>query len=328
MRQRSRCLAAVLAAVSAAACDNAGDGLGLGVLQTGSVNVQVYLDRDGSGGLNSADTLYPGARITLRRATDQLPVKTAPTTANGTVLIEGVSVGDYVVTVDAQGLGDSVQVAEISAGGELRLVPPPTVREVTIRLAYPELSIRAARQATAGRRVLVRGLVLAGVQSYSDTTSYVRDTSTAVRLTRVLLRGGGAGNNPGDTVTVLGTVSSRGGQPTLDQAIISFFGPRTAPVPLSVTSAVAASAQGGTLDAGLVSVAVMVISESGPLGDDYRLVASDGSGALTIILDANIPINAQSVPVGRSITVRGILVPDGTGKWQLKPRSGGDVTLL
>jgi hypothetical protein len=99
-------------------------------------------------------------------------------------------------------------------------------------------------------------------------------------------------------------------------------------VALSVTAAVAASAQGGLLDAGLVLVSNLVISESAAQAPDYRLVASDGSGPLTIIIDGNITINPVDFQVGRTITIRGVLVPNGVGAWRLKPRDGDDITLF
>lgn len=326
-----RCRIAPIAAAAILAvngCDNAGSDLGLTVLGTGTVPVQVYLDRDGSKTFNQADTLFPGAIVRLHPALGGKVIQTAQTNVvAGIASLEGVSVGDYSVSVDPASIGDSISVAQILFP-LVRIEPNEISTLVVVRLSYPDVSILQARLSPLGKRVLIRGRILAGVQSFRDTTSHMIDTSTTIRLTKASLRGGGSGNSPGDTVTVLGTVSSRGGQPTLDQAVISVFGGRPAPVPISVSSAVAATAQGGALDAGLVLVSNMVISESAAQAPDYRVVASDGSGALTIIIDGNITINPVAFLVGRTITVRGVLVPDGLGGWRLKPRDGGDITLF
>lgn len=322
---RTAPLAASILAISA--CDNAGSDLVLTVLSIGSASAQVYLDRDGSTTFNPPDTLYRGARILLIPRQGGKVVAEEVTNASGVVTFGDLPVGDYTISVDPLSIGDSISVADIG-GPEVRIQPNEAAPQSQIRLSYPEVSIRAARQAPAGRRVIIRGRVLSGLQSFRDTTSHLIDTSTTIRLTKASIRGGGAGNTPGDTVTVLGTVSSRAGQPTLDQAVISVFGGRPAPVPVALSSAVAATAQGGVFDAGLVLVSNMVISESAPQAPDYRLVASDGSGSLTIIIDGNININPGAFTVGRAMTVRGVLVPDGLGGWRLKPREIGDITLF
>ncbi len=318
--------AAAAVLLAAVACDNAGSTLTPALPGGGLLRLQVYLDRDGSLTRNDVDTTFAGVKVTLRPPNGGSVIKTlSPTPPTGAFTEGGIVVGNYSVTVDPTSFGDSLVVGDISPN--LISIKVTDTAQVVIRLSYPSLSIRQARQQAVGKRVMVRGLVLAGVQSFRDTTSHVRDTSVAIRMTRVFVRSGG-GNNPGDSVTVLGTVSSRDGQPTLDQAVVTVFATRPAPVPLPVTSLVASSAQGGALDASLVLVSNLVISESGAQAPDYRVVASDGSGPLTILFDGTIPITPTAFPVGRTISVRGVLVPDGTGKWQLKPRNGNDVTLF
>lgn len=308
------------------ACDNAGSTLFPQISEVGLVEIQVYLDRDGSQHLNGADTAFAGAKVELRPPNGGAVIRSINTGPLGAFL-EGVNVGDYSITVDPASIGDSLVVGEIDppqirvqAGGE-----PPLL---SIRLEYPTLSIRQARQQPAGKRIMIRGLVLSGVQNFRDTTSHVRDTSVAIRLTQAFLRFGGAGNDPGDSVTVLGTVSSRAGQPTLDEALITRFSTRPPPVATTLTAAVAATAQGGALDAGLVLVSNLVISQSGAQAPDFRIVASDGTGPITILVDDFIPIDPTAFSVGRTISIRGVLVPEGPGKWQLKPRDNNDITIF
>jgi hypothetical protein len=308
-------------------CTNAGSDLGPTTSASKSIGVNVYLDRDGSNSASPGDTVYHGARISLRPLSGGKILQTVSSSPNGDAEFRDVPVGQYLVTVDSASLGDTLGVGRVDPGELLvRFDDDPPL--ITIRLTYPEVPIRAARQAPLGRRLLLRGLILAGVQSFRDTTSHVADTSSQLRLTRVVLRGGITGNNPGDSVTVLGTVSSRAGQPTLDQAIITMLGPRPAPIPVSLTTATAATASGGVLDAGLVQITNAVISDTLTVAPDFHVVGSDGSGPVTVVLD---PIGGFFPGVflpGRRMSVRGVLVPTGSGVWRLKPRTPGDVTVF
>jgi hypothetical protein len=197
-----------------------------------------------------------------------------------------------------------------------------------VYVGYRQAFIRQVRSMVAGQRILIRGLVLAGVQSFRDTTAHIADSSGQIRLTRVTLRGTLTSNNPGDSVSVVGTISSRAGQPTLDLAAITLIGPRLPPLPILVTTAEASSALNGTLDAGLVQISDAVISEAAAEGLDYRVVGSDGSGPVAVILDALGSFNRQAFTPGKVMTIRGVLVPDGSGQWRLKPRNGGDVSVF
>lgn len=319
-----------LAACSVAAglsCSNAGADLGYDPSGIAAVEVQAYLDRDGSRTRTAADTVYAGAQVSLRPPEGGQVFLTGATDALGVKRFNEVAYGEYSVTVDVSSIGDSLLVAAVDSNRvrvRLGSTPPPVV----VRLAYPEVSIRAARTLPAGKRVMLRASVLAGVQSFGDTTAHVMDTSGQLRLTRVSLRAGSVGNNPGDSVSVLGTISARAGQPTLDQALITNIVARPAPVALSVTSAVAAAASGGSLDAGLVLVTGAVISDTATVVPDFRVVGSDGSGPVSVILDGTGNYNRAAFIPGRTMIVRGVLVPDGTGKWQLKPRFPLDITVF
>jgi hypothetical protein len=310
----------------AAACSNAGSDLGFGPVTTGVVNVGVYLDRDGSRTFTALDTVFAKARVALFVAGSVDTLRTVATDSKGIALFQDVPAGRYRVAVEPRSLGDSIQVLAYDSA-QVTVTAKSGGSAVVARVGWPEVTVRQARALPAGKKVFIRGLVLAGVQSFRDTTSHVADSSGQIRLTRVTLRGGLLGNNPGDSVTVLGTVSSRAGQPTLDQALIVTFATRPAPVPLPVTTAVAALASGGTLDAGLVQITGATIDSVATVAPDLRLVVDDGSGPLTVILDGNLGFPSGPFTVGRVLTAKGVLVPDGTGRWIFKPRSFGDVTL-
>jgi hypothetical protein len=336
---RSAAGAALALAAAPAACSNAGESLGVSVQPTGIVNVGVYLDRDGSHTFTTLDTVFAGARVALLLRGSQDTLRTMASLATGFARFDAVPVGEYTVAVAASSIGDSIQVAAIDSGN-IRLSASDPNHNVLVRLGYPEVSIRAARALPQGRRVFIRGVIEAGLQAFRDTTSYVADSSGQIRLTRVSLAGGRAGNNPGDSVRALGTMSARAGQPTLDLAVMTTVASGPAPVPVDLHTATAATANGGVLDAGLVrllSNALILDTMSVPPPDfqDFQMHVDDGTGTLTVYIDRtfldDLNVSRTVFCPGNSLTIaRGVLVPDAAGAWMLKPRAGlnGEIRLF
>lgn len=324
-------LMALAVSALAAACVNEGSDLGFGPEGTGLIGVIVYLDRDGSRTVTPADTLFRNARVALFLGSGNDTLETAMTDVEGIARFHQLSFGQYRVAVVPNSIGDSIEVQQIQVGALdtnlVRLRASADTLVAIVRLGYPEVSIRAARELPAGRRVFIRGLILAGVQSFRDTTSHLADSSGALRLTRVALLGGLTGNTPGDSVSVLGFTSSRAGQPTLDEARISRFNTRPPPIALPVSSGTAATASNGSLDAALVRITGAIISDTITVAPDFQVTVSDGTGTLRVILDANISFPRTAFAPGRSMNAQGVLVPDGVGGWVFKPRALGDVTL-
>jgi hypothetical protein len=318
----------VLAAACLAGCNNAGSDLSFAPTTHRTIAAVLYTDRDGSGSRTSADAPVAGARIALRPPGGGQVIVSSLTNEAGVASLFPIPVGHYTVTVDPGTLGDSLSVRSVDPNPvELPWSPDTGAVVVNILLAYPSLSIRQARLEPPGRRVILRGLVLSGPQAFRDTTAHLQDTSGYLRLTRVSVRGGG-GAFPGDTITVLGTTGARAGQPVLDLATISIITNRPAPVAIATSTAAAASASGGTLDAALVQVTGAIISDTATVAPDFRVTVNDGSGPLTVLLDAQTGFNPEIFRPGRSSTIRGVLVPNGTGQWRLKPRFGADVQLF
>jgi hypothetical protein len=330
---RPRRLAALAGLALLAGCDNSGLDLGFGAEETGTVLVGAYLDRDGSRTFTPPlDTLYANARIALvlKGSGDTLRIRT--TGQNGLADFTSVPLGEYKIGVVKSSLGDSVEVGAILVGPttttEFKLRTSPDTVFVDARLTYPEVSLRQARTLPIGRRVFARGVVLVGVQAFRDTTSHVADSSSALRLTRVVLRGGLAGNNPGDSVSVLGVTSTRLGQPVLDQAVLTRFATRPPPIPIQVSTGVAATANTGVYDAQLVQITSAAITDTATAAPDFRVTVTDGSGALVIVLDGNINFVRSIFQPGRTVNGRGVLVPDGAGGWAFKPREPQDIVVF
>lgn len=331
-------LSALAVVAVAAGCVNEGADLGFGPDESRVVVIQAYLDRDGSRTPTALDTLFRNARVALLAKGSVDTFRTATTDQFGRGIFANVPLGEYRATVVPGSIGDSIQVQQVDTTSGVIIGTPSTSTEIRVtfnddtvgvaaRLGYPEVSIRQVRALPAGRRVFIRGIVLAGVQSFRDTTSHVSDSSGALRLTEVSLRGGLTGNSPGDSVSVLGLTSSRSGQPTLDKASIARFATRPAPIPLPVSTGTAASASNGALDAQLVLITGAQISDSATIAPDFRVLVSDGTGTLTMLLDANISFPRTQFCPGRTLNATGVLVPDGVGGWMFKPRQLGDVTL-
>jgi len=322
----SRLFAFVL--LAAVGCSNAGEDLVVGAPSRAGVELIVVVDRDATGTQTPPDTVLGGARVSLRPPSGGVAIQTVTTSLAGIAEFQNVPVGDYVITVDGATIGDSLIAGQPTPVRVTASFDPGEVEPVLVFTGYRQYFIRQARALAQGQRVLIRGIILAGVLSFRDTTAHVADSSSQIRLTRVTLRGNVSSNNPGDSVVVVGTVSSRAGQPTLDLAVITQVGFRLPPFPVLLSTAAAAAASGGTLDAGLVQIGGALISEAGPEGLDYRVVGNDGSGPVTIILDALGGFNQAAFVPGKTMSVRGVLVPDGTGKWRLKPRNPFDTSVF
>lgn len=311
----------------AAACTNDGADLGFGPLPSYTVSIGVYLDRDGSKSLTALDTVYQGARVALfiRGSTDTFRI--GNTDVTGLLRFNNVPLGQYQVAMVQRSIGDSLEIQKIE-NDSLRIEITDSVTGVLARVGYPEVTIQQVRALPAGKRVFLRGIVLSGVQSFRDTTSHVSDNTGRLRLTGVSLRGGLTGNVPGDSVSVLGVTSSRAGQPVLDLSVISRLGTRPAPIAIPVGTGIAATAQNGVLDAGLVVITGAIISDTVTVAPDFKVTVSDGTGSLEMILDGNLPFPRSLFFPGRRMSQAfGVLVPNGVGGWYFKPRQLGDVVL-
>jgi hypothetical protein len=83
---------------------------------------------------------------------------------------------------------------------------------------------------------------------------------------------------------------------------------------VNASTHVAATADGGLLDAALVGVAGATTIDISTVGTDVAIRVNDGSGLLKVVFDARIGPN-------------GILVPVTGSTWQLKVRADTDVTI-
>jgi DNA/RNA endonuclease YhcR with UshA esterase domain len=219
-------------------------------------------------------------------------------------------------TLDATG----VLVPDTTGTGWV--LKPRVANDVTVR--FPPIPISAARAATIGTRVIVNGLLTSRWGAFGDSTMHVVDGTGSIRVSSATPFTFVAG----DSVRVIGLLVQRDGQPTISEAAVTRLGSGQLGVPPVLTTAQAASAQGGTRDAALVGVRGARLLNTQTLGSDILLSVNDGSGLLEVILhsSANVRPNPELLP-GAVLDLTGVLVPAATGpaRWQLKPRGTADV---
>jgi uncharacterized protein with ATP-grasp and redox domains len=158
---------------------------------------------------------------------------------------------------------------------------------------------------------------------------YLADNTGAIVLTRLR-----ASVAAGDSVRVRATTATRNGQPTLDDVTSTALGRGLFPSAVSLTTAVAAGASAGSLDAHLVVVSGASISDTATVLGNFKLTVSDGSGNLEVLLDATadpafqrLQLPGVYIPTNR-FDIVGVLQAVGGGVWRLKPRSAADLRRL
>ena len=333
---RGRVWLGMMAALSLTRCGNAGEDRVLSISAVGSVQGEVYFDRNGNRVQDAADTAMRQVRVRLIATGSSDTVASVLTDSVGEFRVPSVAIGTYVVAVDTTTIGDSLRVVQQSAS-QIAVAPGASVA-VTAAVSFPIVTVRAARQLPLGRKVFVEGLVLVPRPTFGDTTGHMADTSRAIRLTRMRASPATA---IGDSVRFLGHLVSRDGQPALDDVALFPLGISGGAAPVVTTAAVARTANGGLLDAALVFVGgVIIVDTATTLGtgspplNDYRIVVddtpADTAGRLEVLLDGHAgftgavlaPLRPDSV-----VHVTGVLVPTTGGRWRLKPRILTDVVV-
>jgi hypothetical protein len=282
--------------------------------------VAVIFDRDGSGAVSSADTVYVGARVALFVEGGVDTFRTALTDANGLAIFNELPIGRYRYAVVPGSVGDSLPVLS-NGSGSLRITAnPDSLADVaTAVVGFASLTIVEARAATPGRRVFVRGIVSAAFQTFTDSATFLTGVGN-LRVTSAEHRPGRTGNNLGDSVVVFGTTGVDAGQPVLLGGVIQTLGERPAPVPTEVTVAEARTARSGELDAALVRVGTATVGDTTTVNDYFHAEIASGTDTVLVVYDPLQQVPRNAFTAGRSIQVRGLLVPAGDGTWFLKPR--------
>lgn len=321
LRTPRTALLALVAATALGGCETPLEDRILNVDAEGQVLVFLFRDNN-LNGLDGADTPLGNQRLIVRRigAPDDFDEVTTDTT--GFVFTVPLGIGQYQVEVPQAVIGDSLT---ITGGTAPFSVTPRDTTLVAISLAFPSMSIEEARALPAGRKVWVRGISLHNAGVFDDTTLHVADTLNAIRVTDVFANVG-----PGNSVQILGTRQLRDGQPV--HVYHSLIGQANAPIPRAalLTSAEAATADGGTRDAALVEIRDVAITDTAFAPRGKRLTLDDGSGPVEVFVSNNLGFSQadrRALGPGLRIDITGVLVPSTTTQdvWVLKPRTRSDI---
>ena len=252
-------------------------------------------------------TVGDSLRLTLDDGSGQLVAMVKPAT--------GIDRGPMVPAA----VLDVTGVIVLTAGGTWR-VQPRGQSDITVRIAV--MTVAQVRAAAPGTRAAVTAVTLSAWSNFGDSTLFIHDGVGSLRAVRVA----SAAVAVADSVRLTGTVASREAQPVLQDVTVETFGTGTARVASDVTTA--AAAQTGALDAALVKVTGAAITDTVTQGGDLVLTTNDGSGALQVVVDADVTINRAPLVPGAVLNVTGVLAPTGTGQWRLRPRSQTDVAVV
>jgi len=289
----------------------------------------VYLDQDGDGSFNAADSPRPGVEVALTTG-GGVEVDAAETDSAGVFSLEGVPAGVYELTIPVGELGDSLLLAG-GAGQSVTIDFGETV-QVELGVSFPVVEIEDFDTLAAGRKVFTSGIALNSRLSFGDGRVHLRGESSALRAVQVER----APVSTGDSIRLLGRTELDAGRLVLsDVDATVLISQAEIPVPVELSTGAAATAAGGLRDAELVRIRNGTISDTmTTLGGDFRFVVNDGTGSLTIVLQSFLQINtAPIIPdsVFRIAQATGLLVPGidpgGGTSWGLLPRSGSDVTI-
>jgi hypothetical protein len=305
-----------------AGCLGTGEDRVLSIDATGTVRGLVYFDGNGSRAFDEGDT--PLALVGVRLVPFGTPDTIARAVSNldGVFSIPRVPVGGYEIVVDPASVGDSVTVVELDP--VVAFVQPDDSVTSLITISYESYTIEEARTRPFGEKIFVSGIALIDNDLFGDRTLHIADHTGAIRATRVqssLILAG-------DSVRLLGEVGRHELKLVLDDVTTYLLAIAAAPRPDQITTATAAWADAGRLDAALVKVVNAEIMDTLTVGGDFQLTVDDGSGPAVVLLDSEVPFSAKDAYVpGVFIDATGVLVPRTPGEWSLKPRSDADLVV-
>ena len=318
---------ALSGALSWGACTDPASGPDPEITATGFVQGSIFLDRNRNAIQDGSDPGIGGVdvRLSYRGTTTPILVETTDF-PGGDFRFDEVPVGTYWMTVDSVILGDSFQI--VQADTTPVNVLPSVGTSKSYGLAFPHLTIAEARMLPPGRKVSVEGFVLNDRGLFGDSTVHITEGPASIRLTTVFRSGIGQG----DSARVVGRTAVVNGQPVIDQVtstVLAFTGVPTAPLitTLQASTATGAGQPAGSLDASHARVTFATVVDTATVtSGDFRVRVNDGTGLLEVILDQDIPFNRQVFQVDSVMTqIRGLLLPKGTGSWDLRPRGMTDI---
>jgi hypothetical protein len=323
----SRLVGLVLLPLAGAGCDEVlltDQVLEIGA--TGSVEGLAYFDADGSEDQSGGDTPYAGLRLRLTTAGGGT-VTTAITDPLGRFSMEFVPVGAFRIALDEATAPDSVAVFGLDDPLPF-VVAAGTSHSVLIRVAFSTFGLAEVRALPPGQRVVTHGIALNPRNSFGDGVVHLQEGSVYLRATEVER----SGLSVGDSVRFVGITARDEGQPILtDVRAVILVDDAVLVDPVSVSTAAARTAAGGTLDAALVRITNAAVLDTVRVGGHLTVTADDGSGPVDLVLRDFIGFDARPFKpnVATLVEAVGLLVPvqvgQGQTRWRMTPRFTDDL---
>lgn len=300
----------------------------LAVEAAGTISGRAFFDLNGSGNFDASDVGMENVRLELFRQGDQsAPVAVVQSDAQGLFQIGPLEVASYTLEVDPATIPDSLVLRNVQPG--VIQVPTDDVVEVSVAISYPAFSVAEARELPAGQTIFIEGVALNARSAMGDNSVHVREGNRAIRSTSVAPPSILAG----DRVRFRGRTGRAAGQPNLEEVTPFILQAGGGPGPLILTSAEAATARSGDVDADLVRVREATIVSAHSEQGAWSVRINDGSGEVVgVVRLLTVGWTQQQaedrLTPGRQITLTGLLIPAGTGSaWRIHPRAGADITL-
>jgi hypothetical protein len=288
---------------------------------TGAARVMLFLDNNLNARFDpTADLLLTDRAVVVRRV-GVADSTLAETDETGVARIDDLGIGRYVATVPGSVRGDTLVSALDTV--EFQIGPLDTAT-VVLAVQYPVLDVETFRALAIGRKAWTRGIVYNVPGTFGDSTMHLADTTAAIRAISVR----NLSVQIGDTLALLGTRRARSGQPAIEPQFAMWVTGEVNPPAEPVTTAEAATADGGELDAAFVAVRNATVTDTATtiFPAARLLTVNDGSGPLTVSLHPGINPTGIFAPGVVLDEIRGLLVPDPNGsRWILRPRMTNDI---
>lgn len=319
----------IAALVFALACDNSGSKITAPEYYNGAVYARFYLDMDGDGVRSQTDSGVPGIRLVLFSANGSDTLRNAISDSTGLVSFKDLPLGSYRFSIVGSTIGDSIRLIQGDSSRVRILARLDSLTDMReFLLSWPTLTTAEARTAAHGKRVLIKGRMLAPAQLFQSRIAFVGDSQAAIRVADVSYPVGQGEPGIGDSVVVIGRVESDQGQPILRSSLVRTLGSRPTPLPRVTTVSEARTANGGELDARYVEVSGLTVGDTLLTANDYRMLAVsalDPEENVVVLIDRLIDVVHARFKLGQPVVVRGVLVPQADGSWAIRPRTTLDI---
>jgi len=301
------------------ACDQGPEML-LSIPGTAVIIGSAFVDANTNGIQDGEDRSLPGLRVQVAYSNASDTLMSVVTGPDGQFFLDGIAVGDLRLEVDAATIPDSLVIEAVS-DAQFSLGANDTAR-VTIRAGYPRATVAEARALPAGRRIVVEGVAVSPLAAFENGIAHIVAGGGAIRASGVPA----SAIAPGDSIRLVAATARDNGQPILEVDSWRVLTRVQVPAPMDVTTAEAANASGGALDAQLVRVRSATVTSVTVAEGQHRFTLDDGSGVLDAAVSTDRDFNLELLTESSRIDATGVLVPLGTGRWRLLPRTNADIS--